>query len=132
MLLDGSTRQASRGKRAASGASCEQVTIRQVEHNSPDSTFKARVKNSIDGTLLTLRKERGSATTFKPIKAGKVTVTEVARERGVLPQGALTRYLKPGWRTASEDERREFIKWLRQEADLASICAVDSRPRSSG
>src|SRR5262245_55775656 len=93
------------------------IKIRQIEHVSSDSSFKPRHRKSIDGTLLSLRKERGSATTFKRIKAGKATVTEVARERGVLPR-ALTRYLKPGWRTASDDERRAFMEWLRQEGDL--------------
>lgn len=94
--------------------------IRLIEHTPPADArkFRSPGKQSIDGTLLTLRKERGSATTFKRIKSGKVTVTEIARERGVLPQGALTRYLKPGWRTASEDERRQFIEWLKTEADL--------------
>jgi len=45
-------------------------------------------------------------------------VGEIARERGLLPQRALTRYLKPVWRTASEEERRKFIEWLRQQIDL--------------
>lgn len=98
------------------------IKIRLIEHMPPEESgarkFRSPGKQSIDGTLLTLRKERGSATTFKRIKSGKATVTEIARERGVLPRGALTRYLKPGWRTASEDERRQFIEWLRQEADL--------------
>jgi hypothetical protein len=92
--------------------------VRQIEHVKPEDKFKNRGKNSVDGTLLMLRKERGSATTFKRIKAGKVTVTEIARARGVRPQGALTRHLKPGWRIASEDERRHFIDWLRQEFDF--------------
>jgi len=100
----------------------ERVTkIKQIEDvplETDARKFRSLGKQTIDGTLLTLRKERGSATTFKRIKAGKVTVTQIARERGVLPQGALTRYLKLGWRTASEEERREFIKWLRQEVDL--------------
>jgi hypothetical protein len=92
--------------------------VRQIEHVSPDNKFKVQHKKSIDGTLLTLRKERGSATTFKRIRGGKATVGEIARERGLLPQRALTRYLKPGWRTASEEERRKFIEWLRQQIDL--------------
>jgi hypothetical protein len=97
------------------------IKIRQIEHDpvvNETRKFRSPSKKSVDGALLRLRKERGSATTFKRIKAGEVTVTEIARERGVLPQGALTRYLKPGWRTASEDERRQFIEWLRQEVDL--------------
>lgn len=94
------------------------IKVRQIEHISSDDKFKARDKKSIDGTLLMLRKERGNATTFKRIKAGKVSVTEIARERGVLQQRALTRYLKPGWRTASEEERREFIAWLMKEVDI--------------
>jgi hypothetical protein len=97
------------------------VKVRQIEHMPTDADvrrFRSPGKQSIDGTLLTLRKERGSTTTFKRIKTGKVTVREIARERGVLPQGPLTRHLKPGWRAASEDERRQFIQWLREEADL--------------
>ena len=97
------------------------VKVKQLEHVPSDAEarkFKSRHAKSIDGTLLTLRKERGSATVFKRIKAGKVSVTDVARERGMLPQRSLSRYLKPGWRTASEDERREFVDWLRQECDL--------------
>ena len=97
------------------------VKIRQLEHVSSDAEapkFRPRHAKSIDGALLTLRKERGSATIFKRIRSGKVSITEVARERGMLPQQPLSRYLKPGWRTASEDERRAFIDWLRQEFDI--------------
>jgi hypothetical protein len=42
------------------------------------------------------------------------------------PDGRITgacqrRYVisgEPGWRTASEEERREFVKWLSQQVDL--------------
>jgi len=96
------------------------IQVRRIEHHgdAADRKFRTPAKQSIDGTLLTLRKERGNATTFRRIKAGKATVTEVARERGMTPQGSLTRHLKPGWRNASEEERRQFIQWLKEEADL--------------
>jgi hypothetical protein len=81
-----------------------------------------------DGALLMLRKERGSATSFKRIKAGKATVMAIARERGIQSRGALTRYLKPGWRAASEEERRAFIEWLSQEVDLDKYLRRPSTP----
>lgn len=97
------------------------IKIRQIEsdHSSANGRkFRTPAKQSIDGTLLTLRKERGSATTFKRIKSGNATVTEIAREKGVVSRGSLTRHLKPGWRAASEEERRQFIEWLQEEVDL--------------
>ncbi|KUO64481.1 MAG: hypothetical protein APF80_04780 [Alphaproteobacteria bacterium BRH_c36] len=94
------------------------VKIRQIEHepaNGATAKFKAPSKRSFDAALLTLRKDRKSATTFKRIKSGKTTVTAAAREKGVEMQGALTKYLKPGWRAAGDDERRQFVEWLRQD-----------------
>jgi hypothetical protein len=102
------------------------IKIRQIEHVSPDDRFKARARKSIDGTLLTLRKARGSATTFKRIKAGKVTVTEVARERGVLPQGALTRYLKPGCEPPRKVSGVSSSNGLDRRSISIRICGVDS------
>ncbi|MEM8971978.1 MAG: hypothetical protein AAGD43_07955 [Pseudomonadota bacterium] len=93
------------------------IKIRQIEHDPMNGNdhFRPPSKRSVDGTLLMLRKDRANTTTFKRIKSGQATVTEIARERGVDIQGALTKYLKPGWRAAGESERRQFIEWLKSD-----------------